>query len=752
MSLELKVHASFFREFATKTWTSPYEILRELIENAFDEDATTVIVSILSNGNVVIEDNAGMNLESIKKFLILGSPHKSNESISPKLKRIRTGRYGTGRLSFLTSFDNMKIKTKLHEFNKAFIIDPETVDGLANGHAKLKELSEYPLNRNGTEIFLNNSKIYIDSIKLLKELKKLSILKYPLFEVYLKNSEDFKEWDLNDAQIIKSPDVQGYKISVNIFNPDISGEIIIAKRPLSQDEKGIAIMVGNHMVLRSTFGFDNKLNRVTGFVKCDQLTSRFADKSALIENDLYFKFNQSMKDYIIDKVFPSLTEYEDVLITREESKIYKEIDKVMGQAVMEMLQIDEEVQGFESVEIIGIEEDKVNVYKDDQKLQLQQQQQQTKEKQQEVIEAHTIENIASSVKEQKQISNSQNFEKSDTVNDNQYHQTSKYKTEQSCIKSDINARDEHSINNDYKDTITRINWNNQTANNNNNNDENIDAYTNNNKNYNSNRDSNFIKPTNEVKKEDNTSTLDTDEYNYFIKNGNDNKIDDRDYDNTSPIVSSSIDTDDINKKMPSQKNIESRDHNHNPHIHEYPSTTFLQNTPTRETERFFAENVHDIDKLDNQSATATVNTIVYNNTTNGAINTTIAMTTTTNTNSSYSDKLSNQADFIKKTIRKPVLKKTFALKKIGYKVIPYEDETDSRYSFTNDNIVFINKAHSTYKVESERGDEFLFRHITNIVAEVVVGSKYPEARDILEIQNKLISEAIKIHDYSLLKK
>ena len=71
-----------------------------------------------------------------------------------------------------------------------------------------------------------------------------------------------------------------------------------------------------------------------------------------------------MKDYIIDKVFPSLTEYEDVLITREESKIYKEIDKVMGQAVMEMLQIDEEIQGFESVEITSIEEDKVNVYKD----------------------------------------------------------------------------------------------------------------------------------------------------------------------------------------------------------------------------------------------------------------------------------------------------------------------------------------------------------------------------------------------------
>jgi hypothetical protein len=113
---------------------------------------------------------------------------------------------------------------------------------------------------------------------------------------------------------------------------------------------------------------------------------------------------------------------------------------------------------------------------------------------------------------------------------------------------------------------------------------------------------------------------------------------------------------------------------------------------------------------------------------------------------------SYENNLVRKTVRKPILKKTFTLKKIGYKVVPYEDETDPRYSFTNENIVFVNKAHSTYKVEAERGDEFLFRHITNIVAEVVVGSKYPEAKDILEIQNKLISEAIKIHDYSMLKK
>ena len=74
MTLELKVHPSFFKEFATKTWISPYEIIRELIENAFDEDATKIIVTVMSSGNVVIEDNAGMNFDSINKFLILGTP------------------------------------------------------------------------------------------------------------------------------------------------------------------------------------------------------------------------------------------------------------------------------------------------------------------------------------------------------------------------------------------------------------------------------------------------------------------------------------------------------------------------------------------------------------------------------------------------------------------------------------------------------------------------------------------------------
>jgi hypothetical protein len=110
------------------------------------------------------------------------------------------------------------------------------------------------------------------------------------------------------------------------------------------------------------------------------------------------------------------------------------------------------------------------------------------------------------------------------------------------------------------------------------------------------------------------------------------------------------------------------------------------------------------------------------------------------------------ASLTTRKIRTPIVKRTFALKKVGYKVIPYEDGSDSRYSFTSENVVFVNKANSTYRAEASRGDEFLLRHIINMVAEAVAQAKHPEGKDALELQNRLIAEAIRIHDGSASKK
>jgi hypothetical protein len=545
MPAQMKVHPSFFKEFATKTWVSPIEIIKELVENAFDEDATKVLITVLSNGSIAIEDNAGMDQNGMEKFLLLGSPHKRTESISPRLKRIRTGRYGTGRLSFLTSFETMRIRTRRGSFMKALVINASVLERLYTGNARLDDLKALSLKRDGTELILTGAKTNLDLFKITKEVRRLAVLRQPLFEVYIKTAEKFKEWNFDGSQIIKAPEIQGHRIPVNLDGGKLIGEIIIARRPLSDDERGIAVMVGNHIVTRTNFGFDTKLNRVTGFVRCDSLTTRFADKSAIIEDNEYAKFNQLMKTFVIDKVIPGLTEYEDVLITREETRIYREIDKILGQAMIENLELEEEVQGYELVQI----KEKMKAVEEEEK------------------------------------------------------------------------RDKH-------------------------------------------------RP--KAHSDDNRQFLDYQEASH------------------SSLGSSAISSGDLASS---------------PVVAEpYTSVSSTNNIPGGMAVEISSER---------QSDGTVIKTM---------------------------------------NVRKPILKKTFALKRIGYKVIPYEDESDSRYSFITENIVFVNKANPTYKAEAKRGDEFLMRHVISIVAEAVAQAKHPEGKEALELQNRLVAEAIRIHDTNVIKR
>jgi hypothetical protein len=537
MTIALKVHPSFFKEFATKTWVSPADVIKELIENAFDEDATRVLITILNDNSISIEDNAGMDESEIQKFLLLGSPHKKLDSISPKFKRIRTGRYGTGRLSFLTSFEKMKIRTRKGNYHKSFLIDTGSLDALFTGKSNLREIRESRLSRDGTEIMVSDAKSLVDELRLIKEIRKLAVLRHPLFEVYIKKSGKFKEWNFTNSELIRVPDIQGHKIPLNLDKGNIVGEITVARRPLTEDERGIAVMVGGHIVMRTLFGYDTKIPRVTGFVRCDSLTSRFADKSAIIEDKEFERFSSEMKKFVIDTVIPSLTLYEDVLVTREESKIYKQIDKVLGQAVIETLEPFEEIEGYEIVETKKV--------------------------------------------------------------------VSRPSKKTSAIPAEDNLFDK-SVDEEYKDFTKKENKRSR------------DTLG----------EKGGIQQTGGI--EDNTLP------NYLDSNQN---IDNYNYEN---------------------------------------------------------------------------------------------VTVTTQ-------------------IKKPLIKKTFALKKIGYKIIPYEDETDSRYSFINENVVFVNKANPTYKAESSRGDEFLLRHIMNIVAQALAESRHPEGKEALELQNRLVSEAIRIHDTFLSK-
>lgn len=310
---------------------SPYSVISELVEDSFDEDATRVIVTV-SDEYVVVEDDAGMNEDSVGKFLVVGSTHKQLEPLSPRFGRARTGRYGVGRMSFLAFFNILKVRTQKGTFSTCFVIDEECLGGLSAGTAEVKLLNEPPLGRDGSEIWLQQPKSKVDPARILVDLRELPILREPYFEVWFR-AGPFIQWNVENAEKVKPREVMGEKVPFKLED-GIVGEITIAYRPLTEREKGILIMHGGHAVTRSNFNLSpSELNRITGWVRCDWISTRFADKAAIIEDASYERFTRSVRKFLLEKVVPRAVQVEKGM-TYEESRIFMEMDRLLSKVIM----------------------------------------------------------------------------------------------------------------------------------------------------------------------------------------------------------------------------------------------------------------------------------------------------------------------------------------------------------------------------------------------------------------------------------
>jgi hypothetical protein len=531
MGSALRVHPSFFKEFASKTWTSPYGVVAELVENSFDEDATKVLITILQDGSVVVEDDVGMNAGDFESFLLVGSPHKAEEHLSPKFGRPRSGRYGTGRLGFLTAFGKMVVRTKKHSHVKAVLVDETVFERLAGGEAELENLNYPPLDRDGTEIKLMEPSIHIDPLKMRREIRRLAILRYPFFEVFLKETVEFKPWSFDGSEQLVPPQTEGLVIPVNL--PNITGEVVVAKRPLPEEERGLAIIVGSHMVERRSFGFD--VDRITGWLRCDSLITRFADKASLIENDAYEQFQSKVKAFLREDVLPKAKGLIEAIITTEEARVYRKVDSLLANAVHIVLHPSDEIM-------------------------------------------------------------------------------------------------------EPWDTVDRT------------------------------------KP-----------------YTSYIEQTNNEAL-------TSPQLPQEQNAHNTgNVNTPSAKRGDSK----------IESNTFSASTRDDQSSEFETAAQGDTppSQVTHQSMAPTVQS---------------------------------------RTLGKMRIKRTFTLKKVGFRVVPYEDDADEREAFAEGNVIYVNKAHSAYRAEALRSSNILLRHVVRLVSKVIALEKYPEGRDALDLQNRLIAEAVRL--------
>jgi hypothetical protein len=340
MRHELSMDDDLFTSIVELLWKNSSDAIRELVENDFDADAWKVLVTFVSDGSVAVEDDAGMDAERFSKFMKVGGLHQQGEEFTPRGRRV-VGKYRVGRLAALGVFGRMQVRTKREEFADSLIITYEDLRRLASGRAGLEGADLPPLKRNGTEILLTGPKKPLDFEGVRQMLSQLPILRTPGFEVHMKKTDSFGDWDFEGARRLLPKEIPGVKVPVDL--PGIQGVITIADDralPLAPEDKGVGIVVSSHLVTRTYFGFENsphRFDRVTGWIEHDGLRMTFGAKDQIIEDLVYASFVESVREFIGKEVIPRLSDLEIHRLGRMEMKYMRKVDRRLASALAELL-------------------------------------------------------------------------------------------------------------------------------------------------------------------------------------------------------------------------------------------------------------------------------------------------------------------------------------------------------------------------------------------------------------------------------
>jgi HSP90 family molecular chaperone len=108
-----------------KLYTESIEFVRELVNNAYDADASLVEILIAEDSIEIRDNGAGMDREGLRQYFNIGSQQKLYSPKSPVYNRDRIGQFGIGKFASLSACKRFEVITKKDDFVGKVIFDKE---------------------------------------------------------------------------------------------------------------------------------------------------------------------------------------------------------------------------------------------------------------------------------------------------------------------------------------------------------------------------------------------------------------------------------------------------------------------------------------------------------------------------------------------------------------------------------------------------------------------------------------------------
>ena len=264
-TIKVTVDKGHLLTLGERMYVESIELVRELVANAYDADATEVHVNI-SADSIVVEDNgSGMDVKGLSQFFTIGSEEKRVRSISPRFGRKRIGQFGIGKFAALAAADEFRVETKRYSQVHEVVFNKNDWSGQAGWELPIVSEPATPLHHDGTKVTLLKLRKQFSALDIERFLRESVPLHAKKFTVYL------------NGKRIASKFIPGRRIPVRvqtIFGL-IDGDIVIAAMPKDVKNVGIECRSRHVLVCRDLFGLDREYaresRRITGGLNADFL-------------------------------------------------------------------------------------------------------------------------------------------------------------------------------------------------------------------------------------------------------------------------------------------------------------------------------------------------------------------------------------------------------------------------------------------------------------------------------------------------
>jgi len=325
-TIPVTIDKSHLITIGEKLYTEKTSFIRELVNNAYDADATEVHIE-MADQTVTIRDNgSGMDEEGLRQYFTIGSSLKKEESRSHKFGRSRIGEFGIGKFAALSACKRFLVETERNGFRARLIFDKEIWSRHDDWHVDIDILPPERHTGNGTTIRLEELDVVFLPARVRKYLAERTPINDPHFAVFL------------DGDRVTDDIITGRHIPVNLATPYglAEGNLTIIPANHRASGLGIGILVKGILVRYEQFGLDTSrkfgVGRITGRINADFLPITSNRDDFIRDSAIFTSFYDAVKKEV-GKALELVREDGDQKANFQASRVLKEALHKIGKAM-----------------------------------------------------------------------------------------------------------------------------------------------------------------------------------------------------------------------------------------------------------------------------------------------------------------------------------------------------------------------------------------------------------------------------------